>query len=1811
MTQIYKVAHLKNNEIINLYVFIGNKLQGAEYDKEYLNKLFKENPKDTTFSSIFDADYLENNIGKETNVEFINETINNDDTIETIKKKILLATNVNFSFYEMYLFIKQNTRLNANNVYQNLTQNNKLELTKIRLTEFLHNINKTNLLETLDDKEGYSFNDIMDLKINDREFFVNKSISHKFVLKDTKFPHFVNPYDVTEYDDFLDQNANNIVTTTNNNLLMNFGSFDNTIYMCIADDVLEYVIEKNLSELSTIKIYYPFLFDKNIKSQNMLTKNKEEFLIDTNNMITEKFKLSIYNLEYLNEIYSTNKTNLSYLEKGIKSIKFVIHPDSSFKLPLDVVFKLVNTTKQIPLIKYNPGKKQEKMYRLYSNKLATNGKKIPYLDKFKIFRLIKNIGTSKCVSLYIEYLFENNNIPIICEFIANGDIIINIEFDSPYDNIDKIIKESVNSVIDKIKEYILQSGYRINNFESIEDSNIEIIDLEYFYKLNIKKVIDLKKIMHCVSSVFRVSKFDVSQGAEMRYKRVENYNEMDDQEALISDLINQGKNGDEIVEILQNNFSLKQSEALDKLNSVISSLQAVQNAFSSSKIKTKPSPGFKTLIEKDTYNNISISVIGIDNINYIRTISKYIDVLINISQNSDLVNKCKKIQDEDDAVIVEDIVNEELETRPDIVNNELIFTNIDDNRETELDEDLFFGEEEESEEESDEEKEELPDDYGGGSNNDKNYEINLDNISLRDYFSKRMRTRDKDLFVIEGEGNMNAYSRSCPSQYRKQPVILTHEELEKIDKEHPGSYHEKIKYGSSPDKEHWYICPRYWSIKDNTSLTEEEAKSGKYGNIIPLGSKKIPKGANVYEFSSEKYHLNEDGTYKKHYPGFQKPNPNNKGLCAPCCFTSFTGNQQINRRKQCLKNDEEQDDSNDNKKALKEEDYIKGPEKFPLQENRYGYLPPAVETFLKTDNKLCYISSNNTNLRLNHECILRKGVENNKTQSFIACISDIFYNESDDTKSTIVEMKEKLIESLNYDKFIKLQNGNLIRIFDDSTNNDITDDFKKSKIYNKLKSNNPESNIYFKKVISAYNNFISYLRDNEVYIDHTYLWDLICMEDGFKHKGYNMVILEIIDDDITDKIDILCPSNTYSTTLFNNQKETFILLKNKNYFEPIYTRKIDKDFKQTVKMFDNQSLPNIKETFELIKNSYKNCEGLSSMPNIYKFKKNIMLNKLVDKLRIKSFQITKFIFNYNGKVIAVEASKDNKKGIIPCFPSAPVINLDDIEYIWIYDLTGYSYSNTLEFLKYVNNKIQDLHTKTNIKIVEDEMIIGVITDTNQFIPINPPEPNFDDDLKTISSSNYLEVDKTVFTDDNIDVERINYIKRIKLESGFYKIFRNIIRSMLGEYENSETRTKIQEIINSKDYYYVDKIERIKTLLIKMASDYFEFTDMDDKLLLDIDDVKNCYKRDINDEDEHFYCFVDDNNEQHMMLPNTSIVNSESNKSNKEVYFGKISDELVRYNRIKSFIFEPKSFITLSNIDYNLHDNEIILLESLLSNEYFEDIRETQSNKYVTKNTFDTTQPIQSQKYSNEVNSVSINNDENDCELKPTVNLHGRWFKNFPKDSRYIEYTEDSPTCAFKLLIKLLGMVDNTLSLITEKDVKDILSDNYNELSKKYLESILNILSEQGKKKYVNTLRNKTITFDDMVNNKDYYISNLDILILTNHFKIPLVLFSDANLQECVKVKNKSKKIYVSDEKTEYYFIYFEQVKMKPMYKLVILDDSKLKIPLSRLTQSFKNEITGNIKPDIFNVMFEKYKQTKMKMKPPASVKKTDKKTVLK
>ena len=49
---------------------------------------------------------------------------------------------------------------------------------------------------------------------------------------------------------------------------------------------------------------------------------------------------------------------------GVDTLEFIMHPQYSFNLPLDIVFKLLHSTEDVPMIKYNPGKGQEKMFRI-------------------------------------------------------------------------------------------------------------------------------------------------------------------------------------------------------------------------------------------------------------------------------------------------------------------------------------------------------------------------------------------------------------------------------------------------------------------------------------------------------------------------------------------------------------------------------------------------------------------------------------------------------------------------------------------------------------------------------------------------------------------------------------------------------------------------------------------------------------------------------------------------------------------------------------------------------------------------------------------------------------------------------------------------------------------------------------------------------------------------------------------------------------------------------------------------------------------------------------------------------------------------------------------------------------------------------------------------------------------------------------------------------------------------------------------------------------------------------------------------------
>ena len=73
--------------------------------------------------------------------------------------------------------------LNAVAVYQSLTQNGKLQLTKVRLDQFISNIvcdENGNPFPKVVEKETYTFDDLFEMKFDNKKYVVNKVLGQKF-----------------------------------------------------------------------------------------------------------------------------------------------------------------------------------------------------------------------------------------------------------------------------------------------------------------------------------------------------------------------------------------------------------------------------------------------------------------------------------------------------------------------------------------------------------------------------------------------------------------------------------------------------------------------------------------------------------------------------------------------------------------------------------------------------------------------------------------------------------------------------------------------------------------------------------------------------------------------------------------------------------------------------------------------------------------------------------------------------------------------------------------------------------------------------------------------------------------------------------------------------------------------------------------------------------------------------------------------------------------------------------------------------------------------------------------------------------------------------------------------------------------------------------------------------------------------------------------------------------------------------------------------------------------------------------------------
>jgi hypothetical protein len=807
-------------------------------------------------------------------------------------------------------------------------------------------------------------------------------------------------------------------------------------------------------------------------------------------------------------------------------------------------------------------------------------------------------------------------------------------------------------------------------------------------------------------------------------------------------------------------------------------------------------------------------------------------------------------------------------------------------------------------------------------------------IEVRNYFTNRMKEKDPTLNIGPGalkKQGINEYGRTCQSSkkgdIKRQPIILDQKEKKKIDKLHPGSYKDSVEYNTPTGEKFWYICPRYWDLHNNVSLTEETAKSKEYADKI-LGKSDSKTSANKFILYNELYEypylLNKD----EYYP--------------PCC-----GKKKIHKLNKL--------------EQKKDENYILSYDKENLDQNRLAYLPIAVATLLKQKQ------SNAHTLEPQKIYLLRQGVEKNENQSFIGVLADLY--KTDKKQYTIEEMKQEIINKVNIDTFMGLQNGSLISIFNDkniaeSEESSVLDSFKSSILYKNTDMNNILQKKVFINIANSYSNFIRFIK-SQGKIDYSYLWDLISKKNGLFVNGVNLIILELVNDDMTDKINIICPSNYFSSEPYTIKKDTVIIIKQDNTYEPIYSVEYNGDakIKKTKKKTDVTITKFFKKTktmseinnviYKIFKNVEEHCAPQESQIKKYEFIRNKPLKEVFEILTSLNYKIVNQVLNYNGKVIAL-IIKLNSQTLdtfyIPCYPSNILIDMvnSDIKIIWISDVKWNTYNKTKEFLETLyQSSNEKISCKPVLKVIETDMIVGIITKTNQYIKIEPPE-----DYKLITdnlpSINYKYIDVNLINNDYIKADIVSLtskkskdmsdLNKINFEKKLYNSFRNTIRSLLSNIKIKITTNYIQTIlaiIKSSESNYFEKNEAIIQELKSLTSKYITFIDIsyDEYKSNNSDEIKSCVNN-IKCKNTFFCEYDEENKICKLKIPKNNLF---SNTSNEKYYYERIADELIRYNRIRDFIFSQRSFLNFSYNKYNLNPNELLIIESKLNDDFFNNL----------------------------------------------------------------------------------------------------------------------------------------------------------------------------------------------------------------------------------------------------------------------------------
>jgi hypothetical protein len=1412
------------------------------------------------------SDFMNTNVKE---VQFVKRPIYLDDSISTISEKIANIMKVQKD--EIYIFSKMLlTKQNATNIIQKFL--NSVFLNKRRVTTTHLNQSFKITFDLHKDRsifeKNVENNDNLSISYEDAvSLFDKKTIENiQYYLVPISFDLLdannipilfaINPYKYSMADDkhkkqtFRSSNNSRDIGSFRNysfEILDTNDEHDLQLFVVLKSDITQYNEDHNKIQTDKVLELY---FDQN---ENKETIIKTFMVVDE----IDAFKMEL-NLFPYNDFVSKLECNLLNVKILTNSFMRSL-PDREDKrktlLNLNKIFNLLHVNEHIPFISYKSSE-GDYLYRVLKNGLS----KIVAQDRFRkwIQNEEKFVKQRTYGFLSIRAIIENVIFTIAirengnCEVIGSFSRTTNTEIK----NMEKYVDLLNDLVLSKIYE-ITKNDINVVNPITI-GVNSSILEFKTVSSITTKSKLISKDALRTNlenNAFFTVFK-ETNEHIFLNYKRVSNYSNMD----RVTSFITRNYNLEEIVMIqsLMNEFNFEKDVAEKEWNERKNDIKLqILNENGNIVYKAKYNDGAYVKLRKLNDFQFEVVINNIDRLDYHINIIKILSMMFHdkkvkfklskksqhiISENDyfpelgvfnlgkindmkeknkideDNVSANEKDDDDTNSIVSADSMEDISEASPvkgediSVLEDELDYNDEQTNVPVEEVFEPTYDESDLNTKTDDEIRKEAIE-------MTKEFEqVGEDKKLMKQYHSrfinKKLKDADNDLFVT-------GFAKHCGAVDKKQPVVVSKQELMHINLDRRASYTGYLKTGSTDllEKQNHYICPLIWCPISKVSLTpgELEANANKCPKPLEetpliLHNKKINKISDLKDIQKYPYFMNANlhPEQKKMVCCGYKANPK-------VIYNAVNDDDDIKIETETEEKKPEQKENHSNV-DYNQDRYIRKLVGIPVEDNRLATLPPFLNNFLNNGKTLDECSGLRTDTK--NGCFVRLGLGLSVKQKFLNSLVKTLGNSSIKSVKDLVELVHS---ELKLQEYLFLNNGNTMKTFvpeyieEDQLYEEYRDFLNsvRGKKYTEI-MNLEEINDFVKKqkklpsehtrmfslikrellIFASYNNYKKYILDTDIEKDISETFDLTSFY-WLNPYSYQYIIVDVSDE---DNVSILCEK--YRIPEMGNNKLIF-LLKNTLMFEQLVQLKnggVD-----ILRAPFNKNDIVVKDLLDIYST---NCVYLNEKRPVYGSIIFLKLKELITKGKLCSEDCNvSVVINYNIKIVGFFIQ--NYGVYIP-------LEFEEGFSKFFLDELGYS----PQFVTYVDNlKIsKDIGPSSSTKQTFN-IIMKELSHIIPFYKINS-DNLFVDDLKTLINND----DLYFFTGYEIDDQRKIFMRSYNENNVQMMTMKKELFEMLNSTENNLKLKRRLELIRHEynPYSYEDKLKQtgliVKYLLGKSIDD---------------------------------------------------------------------------------------------------------------------------------------------------------------------------------------------------------------------------------------------------------------------------------------------------------------------------------------------------------------------------------------------------------